>query len=210
MIMEFRTYTMRPGARAEFVAFFESEAIPRMRAAGMTVLGQFSSVTDDTVFAYARTFASLAERERQYEAFYGSEDWLGWMIDTALGKEESFIVFLGDSRPQSPSEPAAEPVPAVLSGVHSDRFTLASVRGRTTAVTAGSISVDGDDGVPVSFTLPEDVRVYSTPHGRGTSPAVAITMGDIQPGDQVLVLGADTQAGPVARQIVKRPPLVAE
>ena len=65
MILEVRTYTLVPGEREDFVKYFEAEAIPRMRAVGMTVLGQFSSVTDPNVFAYARTFTSLEERESQ-------------------------------------------------------------------------------------------------------------------------------------------------
>lgn len=200
MIMEFRTYTMLPGARADFVAFFTNEAIPRMRAAGMTVLGQFSSVTDDNVFAYARTFASLDERERQYQVFYGSEDWLGWMIDTAMGKEESFIVFLGDSDPSTANEP-----PTTLSGVHGDRFTLASSRGPVADISGSAITVDGDDGERVAFALHPDLRVYATPNGRGMTPALSVTMADLHIGDQVLVLGAQTPTGPVARQIVQRP-----
>ncbi|MDT5028757.1 MAG: hypothetical protein QOE61_5183 [Micromonosporaceae bacterium] len=224
MIMEFRTYTMRPGAREEFVRYFEAEAIPRMRAAGMTVVGQFSSVTDANVFAYARTFDSVEQREAQYNVFYESEDWLGWMIDTAMGKEESFLVFLGDS--DGPTQPPA----AGLSGVHSDRFTLASSRGVVAAVsgdngkasasakdstsapqdgtpdrTQATITVDDEDGTSVTFGLPADARVFHTPNGRGMTPAVPIAAGDLQPGDRVLVLGAQTEAGPSARQIVKRP-----
>jgi hypothetical protein len=199
MIMEFRTYTMRPGTRDEFVRYFESEAIPRMRAAGMTVVGQFSSVTDANTFAYARTFDSVEQREAQYKVFYESEDWLGWMIDTAMGKEESFVVFLGDSEEPTPRGIAG------LSGVHSDRFTLASSRGAVAALDSASITVDDEEGASVTFGLPADVRVFYTPNGRGMTPAVPIETGDLQPGDRVLVLGAQTEAGPSARQIVKRP-----
>lgn len=199
MIMEFRTYTMVPGAREEFTRFFETEAIPRMRAAGMTVLGQFSSVTDSDVFAYARTFSSIEEREAQYRAFYESEDWLGWMIDTAMGKEESFLVFLGDSN--GPTVPPA----TGLSGVHSDRFTLASARGEVVSITNGTVVVHDEDGTAVVFQLPADTRVFHTPNGRGMTPAVLITVDDVKPGDRVLVLGAQTPSGPTARQIVKRP-----
>lgn len=199
MIMEFRTYTMQPGSRESFVAYFEAEAIPRMRAAGMTVLGQFSSVTDENVFAYARTFVNLEEREKQYKAFYESEDWLGWMIDTAMGKEESFVVFLGDS------EAKPEVRQSGLSGVYSDRFILASSRGLVAGVTAHTVGVEGDDGQRVSFTVHPETRVFFTPNGRGDEPALAISLAALRTGDRVLVLGVQTDAGPVARQIVKRP-----
>jgi hypothetical protein len=197
MIMEFRTYTMLPGTRADFVAFFSNEAIPRMRAAGMTVLGQFSSVTDESVFAYARTFDSVEQREEQYRTFYESEDWLGWMIDTAMGKEESFVVFLGDSSPN----PAPHRDLGPLSGVHAARFTLASRRGPVTALDREAITVDG-----LAFALSAEVRVFHTPNGRGPGRALSIAVADLREGDEVLVLGAETGTGPVARQIVKRPP----
>jgi hypothetical protein len=198
VIMEFRTYTMQPGARESFVRYFEAEAIPRMRAAGMTVLGQFSAVTDEHVFAYARTFDSLEQREEQYQAFYESEDWLGWMIDTAMGKEESFIVFLGDSQANPEARTSG------LSGVHTDRFTLASARGLVAEAGAEMITVDGDEGG--SFAVQPEVRVFFTPNGRGPGRAQVISMAELQVGDRVLVLGARTEAGAIARQIVKRPP----
>jgi NIPSNAP protein len=198
VIMEFRTYTMRPGAREAFVRYFETEAMPRMRAAGMTVLGQFSSVTDENVFAYARTFDSLDQREEQYAAFYESEDWLGWMIDTAMGQEESFVVFLGDSA----GEP---PVREGLSGVHAARFTLASSRGPVVDVGDGFLVVDGDDGTRTEFRLHPEVQLFFTPTGLGPGRAPRIAITDLRPGDQVLVLGAETPDGPLARQVVKRP-----
>jgi hypothetical protein len=74
-------------------------------------------------------------------------------------------------------------------------------------VTTESITVDGDDGKQLTFALHHDVRVFSTPNGRGMNPAVPVSMAHIQPGDRVLVLGAKTDAGPTARQIVKRPPV---
>jgi hypothetical protein len=200
MIIEFRTYTMRPGTRAEFAAFFEREAIPRMREVGMTVLGQFSSVSDENCFAYARTFDSIEQRERQYRLFYESEDWLGWMIDTAMGKEESFVVFLGDSKPQTGSSLGP------LSGVHGDRFVLATGRGVVTSVSGGRLSLVDDDDGEQSFSVPPTARVFLTPNGRGMTAAVSGTTADISPGDRVLVLGERTADGQVARQIVRRPP----
>ncbi len=97
MIMQFRTYTMVPGAREEFTTFSRRRRSPRMRAAGMTVLGQFSSVTDPDVFAYARPFPASRSASAVSRVLAESEDWLGWMIDTATWARKSFLVFLGDS-----------------------------------------------------------------------------------------------------------------
>lgn len=198
MIMEFRTYTMRPGTREQFVRFFETEAVPRMRAAGMTVLGPFSSVTDESVFAYARTFASVEEREEQYRTFYESEDWLGWMIDAATGQEESFVVFLGETGVEPPTRDG-------MSGTPEARFTLASARGRLSEVKPGLLVVVNDDDDALEFTMHPEVRVYATPNGRGASRALAIGGDDLRAGDHVLVLGTQTANGAVARQVVRRP-----
>jgi len=199
MIMEFRTYTMLPGTRADFVEFFKTNAMPLMEKVGMKVIGQFSSVTDENVFAYARTFDSIEQREEQYKAYYESEDWLGWMIDTAMGKEESFIVFLGDSEPRS------GPPLTGMAGTHAARFTLASSRGPVTRLDPGSITVTGDDGEIVTYALHPEAAIWSTPNGRGLTRAQPIGVADLAVGDSVLVLGATTDDGPVARQVVKRP-----
>jgi hypothetical protein len=201
MIMEFRTYTMMPGTRKEFATFFENEVIPRMTAVGMNVVGQFSSVTHENEFAYARTFDSIEQRESQYQAYYESEDWLGWMIETAIGKEESFLVFLGDSDLDTQGH-----LPG-MSGTHAAKFTLASSIGTVTAIDGETIAVAGDDGTDITFALPADVRVYALRTGRGMETAPRAEAADLASGDRVLVLGAESPEGPVARQIVKRPSL---
>jgi hypothetical protein len=194
MIMEVRTYTLVPGTRDEFVSFFKTHVIPRMEAVGMTVLGQFSSVTAENDFAYARTFDSIEQREEQYKAFYESEDWFGWLIDNAMGKEESFIVFLGDS--ETPTGP-----PLVgLAGTHAARFTIATSCGALAAVSAEALTVDG-----TTYAVHPEANVWHTPNGRGMNRALSISVADLAVGDQVLILGAATDEGPVARQIVKRP-----
>ncbi len=165
----------------------------------MMVVGQFSSVTDLTSFAYVRTFDSLEQREEQYRTFYESEDWLGWMIDVAIGKEESFEVFLGGS------EPLTIPVTDVPSGVHAARFTLASSKGVIASVCADTLTVTQDDGATVTYAVNPHVRLFFTPVGRGLTPAKPIALSDLAEGDRVLVLGAETEDGPQARQIVRRP-----
>ena len=204
MIMEFRTYRMQPGTRAEFVAYFESEAIPRMREVGMNVVGQFSSINDENVFAYARTFDSIEQREQQYLAFYQSEDWLGWMIDVAIGKEESFEVFLGSSQGES------SPPDLPLSGVHAARFELVSIVGTVTEMSAQLVAVVDGDGRQKRFRPHPRAQVFACPHGRGMMPAEPATLGKVSAGDRVLVLGEQTADGPVARQIVHRPPATGE
>lgn len=94
MLLEIRTYTLRPGVRDEFVAWFENIVAPAMAAAGMRIVGSFISVEDDDVFIYLRAFTDAAERDRQYRAFYEGREWLGGMKERALQMELGYEVRL--------------------------------------------------------------------------------------------------------------------
>ena len=85
--MEIRRYTIVPGKRDEFVAWFEREALPFMEAAGMRIVGQFVSVEDPDAFFYLRSFADAAERDRQYAAVYESDTWNSVLKPAALALE---------------------------------------------------------------------------------------------------------------------------
>ena len=87
MLLEIRRYTIVPGRRDEFAAWFDSEVVPVMEAAGMRIVGQFTSVDDPDVFFYLRAFADEEERSRQYAAVYESEVWREQLEPYALALE---------------------------------------------------------------------------------------------------------------------------
>lgn len=101
MLLEIRTYTLHPGKRPEFVAWFEEEVAPAMEAAGMTILGSFVAIDDENVFVYLRQFVDEAERERLTATFYSSEAWLSGMKERALALESGYDVRLAQSTPRS-------------------------------------------------------------------------------------------------------------
>ncbi|MEX1092987.1 MAG: NIPSNAP family protein [Acidimicrobiia bacterium] len=101
MLLEIRTYTLHPGKRPEFVAWFEEEVAPAMEAAGMTISGSFVAADDEDVFVYLRQFADEAERERLTAAFYSSEVWLSGMKERALALESGYEVRVVKSTPRS-------------------------------------------------------------------------------------------------------------
>ncbi|HSJ27505.1 MAG TPA: NIPSNAP family protein [Acidimicrobiia bacterium] len=101
MLLEIRTYTLHPGKRPEFVAWFEEEVAPAMEAAGMSILGSFESIEDDDVFVYLRRFVDEDERTRLTAAFYSSDTWLSGMRDRALALESGYEVRLVRSTPRS-------------------------------------------------------------------------------------------------------------
>jgi hypothetical protein len=64
MIIEMRTYKIRPGLRAEFLKTFESKVRPEHEKIGMNILGPFLSIEDTDTFFWMRAFPDLKSRER--------------------------------------------------------------------------------------------------------------------------------------------------
>jgi heme-degrading monooxygenase HmoA len=81
MIVEVRSYRVTPGRREEFIRFFETRAVPALRAHGMKVLGPLLDLENPNKFVWLRSFPSLEERDRMKTAFYEGEVW-----KTRLGK----------------------------------------------------------------------------------------------------------------------------
>src|SRR6185312_15118088 len=75
MIIEMRTYKLKPGRRAEFLEIFCSKAIPAHDEIGMKILGPFLSVEDSDTFFFMRGFPDLASREPMKAKFYEGELW---------------------------------------------------------------------------------------------------------------------------------------
>src|SRR6185369_6972162 len=71
MIVEVRSYRIKPGKRDEFIRLFEARAIEAQRSYGMKVTGPFLDVENPNKFVFLRSFPSLEERERMKDAFYG-------------------------------------------------------------------------------------------------------------------------------------------
>ena len=67
MIVEVRSYRIKPGQREEFIKFFETRAAPALKAHGMKVLGPLIDLENPNKFVWLRSFPSLEERERMYE-----------------------------------------------------------------------------------------------------------------------------------------------
>lgn len=99
MIVEVRTYRIKPGRREEFLAFFEARAIPALREQGMDVLGPLLDVENPNQFVWLRSFPSLAERDRLKDAFYGSALWTDDMEAIAMPMLDSYGVTLCETRP---------------------------------------------------------------------------------------------------------------
>ena len=99
MIVEVRSYRIKPGRRAEFVEFFETRAVPALREHGMKVLGPLLDVENPNKFVWLRAFPSLEERDRMKEAFYEGELWKRELESIAMPMLDSYDVILCETTP---------------------------------------------------------------------------------------------------------------
>lgn len=75
LAVEFRSYNLVPGTRAEFRRRVVEEAMPLLRRWEMDVVAHGPSLHDEDSYFLIRAFASVADRQREEDAFYGSADW---------------------------------------------------------------------------------------------------------------------------------------
>ena len=75
MIIEMRTYKIKPGKRSQFLDIFRSKSVPAHTEIGMKISGPFLSVEDPDTFFFMRGFPDIASREPMKARFYEGELW---------------------------------------------------------------------------------------------------------------------------------------
>ena len=94
MVVEVRSYRIKPGRRAEFIHFFETRAVPALRSHGMKILGPLLDLENPNKFVWLRSFPSLEERERMKDDFYEGPLWKNELESIAMPMLESYDVIL--------------------------------------------------------------------------------------------------------------------
>ncbi len=94
MIVEVRSYRIKPGKREEFIEFFLKRSVPALREHGMKIQGPFIDIENPNKFVWLRSFPSLEDRERMKNAFYGGELWKNELEAIAMPMLESYDVIL--------------------------------------------------------------------------------------------------------------------
>jgi len=97
MIIEMRTYKIKPGLREEFLEIFRTKSMPAHRQIGMKILGPFLSIEDPDVFFFMRAFPDLASREPMKAQFYEGELWKRELEGKLLPMIEKYDVVLVDA-----------------------------------------------------------------------------------------------------------------
>jgi len=99
MIVEVRSYRIKPGKRDEFIRLFEARAVPVQREYGMKIVGPLLDVENPNKFVFLRSFPSLEDRDRMKDAFYGGEEWKNELEAIAMPLLDSYDVILCEASP---------------------------------------------------------------------------------------------------------------
>jgi heme-degrading monooxygenase HmoA len=94
MIVEMRTYKLKPGFRPKFLEIFRSKSIPAHAEIGMKLLGPFLSVEDPDTFFFMRGFPDLASREPLKAEFYEGALWKNKLENVLMPMIEKYEVVL--------------------------------------------------------------------------------------------------------------------
>jgi len=96
MIIEMRTYKLKPGKRAEFLEIFRTKSVPAHHEIGMKILGPFLSLEDPDTFFFMRGFPDLQSREPMKAKFYEGELWKSELENKLMPMIEKYEVVLVD------------------------------------------------------------------------------------------------------------------
>lgn len=73
--VEFRSLSIKPGARDEFHRLFAEQSLPLLKRWDIDVVAYGKSQHDKDTYYVIRRFDSLAHREQIEDAFYDGADW---------------------------------------------------------------------------------------------------------------------------------------
>lgn len=75
MIVEIRSYNLKPGTRDEFHRLVVHASLPMLKRWGVDVVAFGPSPHDFDSYYLIRAYAGLDERQASQDAFYGSAEW---------------------------------------------------------------------------------------------------------------------------------------
>lgn len=96
MIIEMRTYKLKPGCRERFLDIFRTKSMPAHDEIGMKILGPFLSIEDADTFFFMRGFPNLQSREPMKAKFYEGELWKRELESVLMPMIEKYDVVVVD------------------------------------------------------------------------------------------------------------------
>jgi|ERR1700731_910974 len=98
MIVEIRTYEIKPGLRDRFVDFLRCKSGPVQKAKGIQLLGPFIDLENQNIVICLRGFPSREERDRMRAAFYCGPEWKTQLKAEAMTLVERHEVVVAETR----------------------------------------------------------------------------------------------------------------
>jgi hypothetical protein len=99
MIVEMRTYKLKPGMRARFLQIFRRKSIPAHVQLGMKILGPFLSIEDPDTFFFMRGSPNLASRDPMKAMFYEGDLWKRELENVMMPMIDKYeVVVVDDSK----------------------------------------------------------------------------------------------------------------
>ena len=74
-VVEIRSYNLKPGTRDRFQQTFLTEALPMLKRWKVDVVSYGPSRHDRDSWFLMRAFDSVEQRQKDEDAFYGSDEW---------------------------------------------------------------------------------------------------------------------------------------
>jgi ketosteroid isomerase-like protein len=88
--LEIRSYNLKPGTRDRFHQLFLKEALPMLNRWKVDVVAYGPSLHDKDSYFLMRAFQGVAQRQKDEDAFYGSQEWIKGPRERVLADIDSY------------------------------------------------------------------------------------------------------------------------
>jgi len=92
--VEIRSYNLKPGTRDRFQQLAIKEALPMLRRWKVDVVAHGPSLHDKDSYFLIRAFTSVEQRQKDEDAFYGSEEWIKGPRDRVVADIDSYTTIV--------------------------------------------------------------------------------------------------------------------
>lgn len=94
LVLEIRSYNLKPGTRDRFHQRFEREAMPMLRRWKVDVVAYGPSLHDSDSYYLMRAFPGVDQRQRSEDAFYGSDEWKQGLREPVLADIDTYTTIV--------------------------------------------------------------------------------------------------------------------
>ncbi len=95
-LVEIRSYNLKPSTREEFHRLVLEKSMPMLKRWKVDVVTFGPSPHDENSYYLIRAYQSLAERQANQDAFYGSDEWRKGPRDEIMGLIENYTTVVID------------------------------------------------------------------------------------------------------------------